>query len=296
MPCYHPITAWYGEKTASGKRRLTFSPNGGHGSPIEINCGQCIGCRLERARQWSVRIMHEAQFYEESAFLTLTYSSEHLPPSGSLEVRDLQCFFKRYRQWLVRHASRDSARRVRFFACGEYGDQLARPHYHAIVFGHSFLEDRKRWKQGTAGDQIYVSAQLDKLWGLGDCYIGNVSLSSAGYVARYTVKKVRGDRAEAHYQGKRPEFMVCSKGIGKRFFERYGEETYRDDTVVFKGREMAVPSYYDRLMEKQDPELLQQIKLARVKRAKAHWRNQTPDRLAVREEVTKARISTLKRS
>lgn len=290
MPCYHPITAWYGEKTASGKRRLTFSPNGGFGSPIEINCGQCIGCRLERARQWSVRVMHEAQFYDETAFLTLTYRPESSPKDGSLCVRDLQLFHKRLRRRLGR-------KRVRFFACGEYGDQLQRPHYHSILFGHAFLGDRRAWKKGSAGDQIYVSAELDELWGLGDCYIGNVSLSSAGYVARYTLKKVRGDAAVDHYGGRSPEFMVCSKGIGARFFEQFSDETYRDDFVVFKGRKMPVPKFYDRLLAKRDgDDALKAFKDARQDRARKHWRNQTPDRLAVREEVTQARISTLKRS
>lgn len=290
MPCFHPITAWRGEKTASGKRRLTFSPNGAFGSPLEINCGQCIGCRLERARQWSVRILHEAQFHDETSFLTLTYAPEKAPHDGSLRVRDLQLFHKRLRRAL-------GSKRVRFFACGEYGERLERPHYHSILFGHAFLGDRKAWKQGSAGDQIYVSAELDRIWGLGDCYIGAVSLASAGYVARYTVKKVRGDLAASHYGERKPEFMVCSKGIGKAFFEEYHDETYRDDFVVQRGRKLPVPTYYDRLFAAlKGDDALDQVKAERVARAGKHWRDQTPRRLADREVVTQAKISTLKRS
>lgn len=290
MPCYHPITAWYGEKTASGKRRLTFSPNGGHGSPIEINCGQCIGCRLERARQWSIRIVHEAQFYDETAFLTLTYAPENVPANGSLVVRHLQLFHKRLR-------SRLGSKRVRFFAVGEYGEQLSRPHYHSILFGHAFLEDRKPWSKGSRGDQVFVSPLLDEIWGLGHCYIGSVSLQSAGYVARYTTKKVLGDMAKDHYGELHPEFMVCSNGIGKKFFDWYHGETYRDGFVVHKGKKAPVPRYYDKQLAKlYGDDVLTPIKEQRKRDANKHWRNQTPRRLADREEVTKAKILSLKRS
>lgn len=286
MPCFHPITAWRSSaKTAAGKRPLLFTPNGAVGLPLEINCGQCIGCRLERARQWSVRIMHEAQFHEETSFLTLTYSPQTVPASGSVVVRDLQLFFKRLRRSLP-------SKRLRYFAVGEYGDRLSRPHYHAILFGWAFLPDRKRWKQGVRGDDIYVSESLDKLWGLGDCYIGSVTLQSAGYVARYHTKKVLGDRAEAHYNGLHPEFMVCSKGIGSEWFSRFSSDVFPDDFVVFKGKQMAVPKYYER---KLDESVLAPIKEERLKRSNKHWRNQTPERLAVREEVQQAKAVLLKR-
>lgn len=239
--------------------------------------------------------MHEAQFYDETSFLTLTYNPESLPPDGSLQVRDLQLFLKRYRQYCVRDLA--TPRRVRFFGCGEYGERLERPHYHAIIFGHAFLEDRKPWSKGNAGDQVYISPTLHKLWGHGDCYIGSVSLQSAGYVARYTVKKVKGDRAAEHYQGKKPEFMVCSKGIGLRFFEAYQEETFRDDFVVFKGKRMAVPDYYNRkFVQAHGDDRMAPIKAARLARALAHEADLTPRRLADREEVTKARITSLKRT
>lgn len=300
MPCYHPKRGWPAQAVnKSGKRSITFSEGGGFGSPLELPCGKCIGCRLERARQWSARIMHEAQFEDATCFLTLTYSPEHLPADGSLNLRHLQLFHKRLRIHFARadRAAGLRPRRLRFFACGEYGDNLQRPHYHSILFGEAFLGDRKPWKKGARGDQIYVSDTLKKLWGLGDCYIGSVSLQSAGYVARYTVKKVSGDMADAHYKGLKPEFMVCSKGIGRRWFESFSHETYRDDFVVHKGQKMPTPRYYDKLYAATYGEdALKRIKEKRIASAELRAWNSTPDRLAVREEVTKARISTLKRS
>lgn len=286
MPCFHPITAWRSQtKTAAGKRPLIFTPNGAFGDKLEIPCGRCIGCRLERARQWSLRIMHEAQFYDETSFLTLTYSDANVPADGSLSVRDYQLFWKRLRKHL-------GAKRVRFFGCGEYGETTHRPHYHAVLFGHAFLEDRQRYGQSKAnGEQLYTSSTLDDLWGLGQCWLGSVTIQSAGYVARYTLKKVHGDMAESHYQGRTPEFMTCSKGIGARWFELFRGDLYPDDFAIFKGRKMPVPKYYDRKLPEDE---LADYKEKRKLRALAS-RDNKPDRLAVREEVTKSRISTLKR-
>lgn len=229
--------------------------------------------------------MHEAQFHDESSFLTLTYSPEHLPASGSLSLRDYQLFLKRLRRALGSH-------RVRFFGCGEYGDSTWRPHYHLILFGWMF-PDRRPWRKGSNGDQLYVSEHLNELWGLGNAEIGSVTLASAGYVARYCVKKVNGPAAKDHYQGRAPEFMTCSKGIGQQWFDRYHSDVYPDDFVVFKGRRMRVPKFYDRQLP---DDMLEEVKSRRLERLRLHADNNTPERLAVREEVTKARTSTLKRN
>ena len=63
-----------------------------------IPCGQSIGCRLERCRQWAVRCMHEASLYSSNCFLTLTYRPEDLPECASLVPDDLTKFIKRLRK------------------------------------------------------------------------------------------------------------------------------------------------------------------------------------------------------
>ena len=138
MPCYSPLTAYKGKSTDSGKMCLSFKRSEGlfgSFSAINLPCGQCIGCRLERSRQWAVRCMHEASLHDENSFLTLTYSDENLPPGGSLHLPDFQNFMKRLRKSIA-------PKRVRFYHCGEYGDILSRPHYHALLFGYDF-DDRK---------------------------------------------------------------------------------------------------------------------------------------------------------
>ena len=82
MPCYHPIQAWRSRYVNSnGKYNVVFNIQSADTSaPLTIPCGRCIGCRLERSRQWAMRCVHEAEMHDENVFVTLTYDDDHLPP------------------------------------------------------------------------------------------------------------------------------------------------------------------------------------------------------------------------
>lgn len=267
--------------------------------PTQVACGRCIGCKLEYSRGWAVRIMHETQFHESNAFLTLTLNDEHVPANASLELETMQKFLKRYRRSI-------EPQKISMFYSGEYGDENRRPHYHAIIFGHDF-PDKTHWKETDYG-YLWKSAELEKLWGKGYCSIGSVTFESAAYVARYTVKKITGDPADRHYQHIDadgvihqivPEFAHMSRrpAIGKRWFNKFKTDLYPADTVVVRGHEQKIPRYYDKLFEAVDPRSLQKIKWARTGAAntrRAKHEN-SPGRLAVREQVKKAQIRSLKR-
>jgi hypothetical protein len=98
MACYHPIGAY--QKRAGGP---VYFKNDGAGMPLQLPCGQCVGCKLERSRQWAVRCMHEASLYENNCFVTLTLDDDHLPSDGSLDKDIFQRFMKRLRKWCVVH-------------------------------------------------------------------------------------------------------------------------------------------------------------------------------------------------
>ena len=199
MPCYHPMQGYpSSEKNANGKNPIAFKrPHNFQGDPIEIPCGKCIGCRLERSRQWALRCIHEAQLYENNCFLTLTYAPENIPPYGSLQLRDWQTFMKRYRE-------KFSGITIRFFMCGEYGEnlehskngKLGHPHYHACIFNHDFSD--KRIHSRRDGIDLYTSPTLSKLWPHGYSTIGDVTFDSAAYVARYVLKKQLGKNSRSH--------------------------------------------------------------------------------------------------
>jgi hypothetical protein len=193
--------------------------------------------------------MHEA-----SSFITPTYADEHLPWNFSVSVRELQLFHKK-----LRHAFGP----FRFFACGEYGAKGYRPHYHELLFGLGF-PDKQPHSKSKGGEVLYYSEQLQSIWGKGLCLIGSVTLESAGYCARYSMKKIGGEAAASHYSrinpvtGElvqvRPEFVVMSRmpGIGASWFEKFKADAFPSDFLIVDGRRMPVPDYYLRKLEEEE--------------------------------------------
>lgn len=301
MPCYGPLTAYRSREVgASGKRKLVFNPTAGFRDlAVQVPCGQCIGCRLDKSRRWAQRIVHETKSHSENSFLTLTYDEEHLPYGHTLVKEHLQLFIKRLR-------SRLEPRRIRYYAVGEYGDKTSRPHYHAIIFGfsptdvvlHSERDDTK----------LYRSAFLDEVWGAGHVMVGDVTFASAAYVARYCLKKQTGPKAirkgfaceTGEVIDRQIEFPLMSRrpGIGRAWIEKNLAETYRDDNVVIEGRKMQPAPYYDKVLEKSDPKKISVIKLDRQKRvAKIRDTGElSSDRMDVKEQCKIASSKLLKRN
>lgn len=305
VPCYHPLSGWYSrEVNASGKRSVVFSQTSGLAGPVavQVPCGRCIGCRLEKSRQWAVRCVHESQLHESNCFITLTYDEAHVPYGGSLCKADFQKFMKRLR----RRFPRKKGDGILYYHCGEYGEQTGRPHYHACIFNFDW-PDKVLWRLTPQGHRVFRSAILEELWPAGFATSAAVTFESAAYVARYVMKKITGPKAREHYETiesltgeivqRKPEYTTMSlkPAIGKEWFKRYCAETYRDDSVVARGIEMKPPKYYDSLFEHVSAPEMARIKSERKKGAAAHRWNNTPERLAVREEVKRASIATLKR-
>lgn len=284
MPCYGPLTGYY-PKRDSGDNRLVFDPRKSEtGIAIKIPCGKCIGCKLEHSRQWALRCMHEKRMHTDSAFLTLTYDNDHLPPGGTLVKRDLQLFMKRLRKQF--------GNGVRFFACGEYGEKSARPHYHVLLLNTDFLD--KRPISTRSEHPYYTSSLLSKLWPAGSHIIGNVDFDSAAYVARYCTKKITGPKAAAHYGNRTPEFLVMSRrpGIGTGYLEKYKSELYTHDNCIVNGVESSLPRFYDNkyaALSDTCEARLAVLKIAR--RRKISRVDKGTTRLRVREVVTMAKLA-----
>lgn len=249
---------------------------------------------MERKRQWAVRCMHELATTPNQVgmFLTLTYDKAHLPTDGSLSTRHWQLFAKKMRR---------EQGSFRFFHCGEYGDKNGRPHYHAVVFGLDFREDRVFLQKNRRGEPLYTSRRMAGLWPSGIHAIGDATYESARYVAGYIMKKVTGDRAEAHYErvnmetGElfqiKPEYVTMSRrpGIGAKWIEKYMDEVYPADEVIVDGKSTPPPTYYDRCYEQVNPEGWRQVMEKRKAQASSNKQEYTPRRLAVKEEVARAR-------
>ena len=262
MSCFKPLTGWYSKHiNPSGRRSIVFNRNEALDSyhSLSIPCGQCIGCRLEKSRQWAIRCSLESQLYDNSYFLTLTYDDEHLPSSGSLVPEDLQKFLKKLRRHIEYHGSDE---KIRFFACGEYGDNFQRPHYHAIIYNLD-IPDLKRFSTSFNGDTYYTSEIINQIWKNGYVIIGQVTFESCAYVARYVTKKITGDQADEHYNGREPEFVRMSRrpGIGAAWLDKYQTDVYPHDYIVIRdGIKVKPPKYFDKLFEAIAPDEMSMIK------------------------------------
>lgn len=294
--------------------------------PMKVPCGQCIGCRLERSRQWAIRAYHESSLHEDNCFITLTYNDEALdldnhPENRSLDHRHWQLFMKKLRKRF--------GPGVRFLMCGEYGTWCrscwkhpnvceceetkpgpGRPHFHAILFNFDFKE-KQLWKH-VNGLPLFVSPALQELWPQGFSSVGAATFQSAAYVARYITKKVTGPAGTDHYSvmeprtgeliSLRPEYLRAStggrsgqKGIASQWLAEFSDDVWPDDFVVVEGKRLRPPRFYDRQLEVVDPDLHQKVKRQRVAASRLHSADQTPDRLVVREKVQTAKLNRLKR-
>lgn len=293
MPCYRPLKGYFAkELTAAGKRPVVFNKREGYYDlPVEVPCGQCTGCKLERSRQWAIRATHEASLHSENSFITLTYDDAHLPWDRSLDVREWQLFMKRLRK--------QYGAGIRFLHCGEYGDQLGRPHYHACLFNHEF-GDEELWKM-VEGERLYTSESLTKLWGNGFCTVGSVSFQSAAYVARYSLKKKTGKIAEAHYQGRTPEYLTSSKapGIGLDWLKKFYKDVFPRDLVIINGVRVSPPQYYFRQLQEICPDTYRAVRQSRMEGnlfQNRDWHERGEKRLRVKEIVTDDRMTRLVRT
>ena len=311
MPCYSPLKGWKDKDTGG----LVFRRENSS-APLEVACGQCLGCRLDYSRMWAMRIVHESSLYESNCFVTLTYDDDCIPDDWSLDRRHFVLFMKRLRKAFA-------PQRLRFFMCGEYGNRckhgidlervvcplcnVGRPHYHACLFNCSFPDVVGYGSRD--GELRYTSAFLESIWKYGFVDVGDLNFDSAAYVARYCLKKVTGVLAGDHYLSYdvdgvvtflEPEYCTMSRrpGLGREWFEKYSSDVFPSDEVpvpgsgVFRG----VPRYYEEIFKCSDPLSMEAIKAVRVEFMRAHGADYTPERLMDKYKCKKAQVVMLSRS
>lgn len=180
---------------------------------MAYGCGQCMPCRVNKRRIWSFRIVLESMMYENNVMLSLTYDDEHLPRSedgrGILVSKDMQDFLKRYRKAV-------EPERIRYFGCGEYGDDSWRPHFHIIVFnGQNCVYGQTRPSRVSKGC-CAVCDSVRRIWGKGNVFLNEVNEKTAQYTCGYVTKKMV-DKEDYRLKGLPPEFarMSLKPGIGR---------------------------------------------------------------------------------
>jgi hypothetical protein len=204
MMCSRPYV-----KTPTGVKAIHFLNEKARLAATPFGCGQCLQCRINKAREWKHRLILEGASHKESVFTTLTYSDHFLPDGGNLKLTDFQKFLKRLRK--------NTGEKFRYYGVGEYGaknghykdskgrkrQSTERPHYHAMLFG--------------VGQEI--ADEIQKAWAQGRTETEPICSGRTGYIVGYTTEKLSKDKYAKH-NNKTAQFAtmsrssVCPKGGG----------------------------------------------------------------------------------
>lgn len=197
---------------------------------IRVPCGKCTECQEQYSNEWAFRAVQEASFHSESCFVTLTYENNPV----MLQPDDLTKFLKRLRR-------RIEPIKIRYFACGEYGSKGLRPHYHLLIFGWK-PQDLIPFKKDNRGNQIYLSPFLSEVWHYGFTSVGDITISSAKYCAKYMQKF-----QELPKNFVRPFTRVSLKpGLG---YLSIPVANLNTDTIIVNGQSIRIPRYYLKKLE-----------------------------------------------
>jgi len=241
MACYHPIPA------AQDNRgdRPRFAIKGGE-ETLQLPCGNCVGCKSARATMWAQRATHEASSWPHNSFLTLTYDERHVPLNGFLNRPHLTSFFKHLRHAINRSPGdvlSDGSGRLRYLACGEYGDVGGRPHFHAILFNFALAGGE------PVSETAIAHPFLRKVWPYGLHQLAPFAPAAANYIAQYTLKKSpKGAPLEVDNETgeNKPEpylRMSNRPGIGTPWLDKYMKDL-RKGFITVDGQRHPIPRAY----------------------------------------------------
>ena len=276
---YHPATI----TRRTDLEALDHYFSAGHYKLTPIKCNECIGCKLDYSRQWANRAYLESLYWDQNYFVTLTYDDNNITLldeietpdeftfvkedmkdiiewEGSLVPKELQDFMKRLRINMERKY--DQKGPIRMMACGEYGGQTKRPHYHLILFNlqlppESFYDPKIKWEKYT----YFHNTIIEEAWGKGFVDVTDASWNTMAYVARYITKKINGKGSDLHYaiQGQQKEFFRVSNrpGIAWQYYQDHKEEIYKNDKIMIVNNKgvhyVKPPKYFDDMYKVDNP-------------------------------------------
>lgn len=226
---------------------------------LEVPCGQCIACRIAKRKEWSLRLLHESDYWDAKSFVTLTYDDDNYPENGSISKVELQKFVKRLRKNL-------NGRRIKYFGAGEYGDNTQRPHYHIILLGVGLKHEDKQVVKDCWSYCDWSNRSISR------SAFGLVEPDSIRYVCQYVDKKYVGEMASEIYHKTNREvpFKICSQGIGLRYALENKKQIDNLGYITHKGVKNSIPRYYIKKLEL-DVERLREHALFSDCEQNEHW-------------------------
>jgi len=231
MACNTPRTI----KLSEPIKRLT--DEWGYHYHVNVPCGKCLACIERRKTEWCFRMEEEARFAKSKYFVTLTYRQDKVPydkyGNKILVQKDLTNFMKRLRHHHCKVYNMDMYKhgitrndKIKMFACGEYGSERGRPHFHLIIFNGCEKDILKSWDMGKV-DCVRVT--------------GN---GASAYIMKYMDKHL-GKKQDWR---KPKEFTTQSEGIGESYVERMKTWHKNNLDVAYvvspKGAMLPMPRYY----------------------------------------------------
>lgn len=288
MPCYRPnyvilkrnqkgswdfqeflsgnnkIPDWYEQMQKTAKQMQIARPDLKY---VKIPCKQCIGCQEKYSKEWAVRCLLESEKYKWNFFVTLTYDDYHLPCESEIVDEKTGEIFEDKGDWYTGHLKKDDLKDfiddlrdyyryhyghtgIKYFACGEYGSETQRPHYHIILFNLPKPPDLKVYK--IQNGSVYYTSDLikKKIWkDKGFITLGEVNWDTCAYTARYVMKKMNRRPERSYYEeGQIPEFIRMSNkpGIASDCFD---EAMFNNDEIIIRGHRQKIeaakpPEYF----------------------------------------------------
>lgn len=184
-------------------------------------CKRCIGCRNDRREDFTTRLQLDYKEYGYiGSFITLTYRTDNLvkllplnsaivgkffngkTPEGTLYKKHLTDFMDNLNHKVKKKYNKP----IKYVACGEYGDEDKRPHYHAIVLGLPTFERKlvlDTWKKGLIS-------------------IDPVTHADIRYTLTYMDKQIFGnDYLYESFGDFEPVFGLFSKGLGQLHYKNH---------------------------------------------------------------------------
>ncbi len=177
----------------------------------ELPCGKCQACRLNKRNIWTTRLLLEQMVHDKSAWITLTYNDKNLPKDEKINKYDV-------RAWLKALRKAYHPQKIRYYICGEYGDNNNRPHYHAVIYGIGFdyqgLARIDDISKRDNGDYKYPNrvrvmdpdvVKMLRIWKKGNIHFEKPNDRLMSYACEHITKEVNKER----------HFHSMSQGIGR---------------------------------------------------------------------------------
>lgn len=200
-------------------------------------CGKCIPCRVAWRLPWEYRLYYELRSWNyQGSFVTMTYSNDKYDVNLGLNYNHVRNFF---------HDLRKRGFNFRYFVTGEYGEQTARCHWHALLFGipcSARYEIFKSWEKWcyypefvaspiTQGRIRYTLKYMDK-------ESVSVDFENETKVHKFEFLLNSCLLKHSEYGWLRPR-SYCSKGLGSanfnsRFLELYNHGYFSEGSTIHK--------------------------------------------------------------